>query len=66
VIMMEIENTREVKIGLYRRMLKSEMFHNYKNNLPAIIGSIIFLLTVLIALIGPYLVNQNPYDLAEI
>jgi peptide/nickel transport system permease protein len=66
VIIMEIENTREVKISLYNRILKSEMFHNYKHNLPAIIGSIIFLITVLIALIGPFLVNQNPYDLAEI
>ncbi len=62
-----VEVEKEVeKDSLIKTILKSEMFYNYKNNLPAIIGSIIFVITILVALVGPYLTNQNPYNLAEI
>ncbi|MBV1759269.1 MAG: ABC transporter permease [Dethiosulfatibacter sp.] len=48
------------------KILQSEMFFNYKRNLPAIIGSIIFIITVLTAIFGPYMTIQDPYNLAEI
>lgn len=49
-----------------KRILESEIFYNYKKNLPAIIGSIIFIITILVALFGPFLTIQNPYNLAEV
>lgn len=46
--------------------MDSEMFYNYKNNLPAVIGSIIIFIVLIIALFGPLFTVQNPYDLTEI
>ncbi|MFB0972825.1 MAG: ABC transporter permease, partial [Neofamilia sp.] len=54
------------KVGLFKRALKSEMFYNYTHNLPAIIGSIIFIITIIVAIIGPNLTPQNPYNMAEL
>ncbi len=46
--------------------LQSEFFYNYKKNIPAIAGTIIIIIFLLMAIIGPYLVVQNPYNLKEI
>ncbi|HKL13653.1 MAG TPA: ABC transporter permease [Halanaerobiales bacterium] len=59
----------EIKIeepGTLERFLKSEFFYNYKNNIPAILGTIIILVFILMTTIGPFIVTQNPYDLREI
>ncbi|NLW42842.1 MAG: ABC transporter permease [Tissierellia bacterium] len=48
------------------RILKSEMLYNFKHNLPAIIGTIIFLTTVIVAIIGPNFTPQDPYNMAEL
>lgn len=59
--------TLELKnISLIRKILNSEMFYNYKHNLPGMIGSIIFVATILIAVAGPFFVPQNPYNLVDI
>lgn len=63
---MENLKLKESSQPIISRILKSEIFHNYKKNLPAIIGSIIFVITILIAIFGPFFTVQNPYDLAEI
>lgn len=49
-----------------KQFMDSEMFYNYKNNLPAVIGSIIIFIVLIIALFGPLFTVQNPYDLTEI
>ena len=51
---------------LLRRIVESEMFHNYCHNLPAIVGSIIIFAAVLIAVFGRWLTPQNPYDLTQL
>lgn len=62
-----MENVKiEKKSNFFEKILKSEMFYNYKHNLPAIVGSVIFILTILIALIGPSLAPQDPYNMAEL
>ena len=54
------------KPSFLRRILKSEMLYNFKHNLPAIIGTIIFLTTVIVAIIGPNFTPQDPYNMAEL
>ena len=52
--------------GLIERFLKSEFFFNYKRNIPAILGTIIIVVFILMTTIGPFVVTQNPYNLREI
>lgn len=51
---------------LLRRIVESEMFHNYCHNLPAIVGSIIILVAVVVAVFGRWLTPQNPYNLTQL
>lgn len=49
-----------------KSFFKSEFFYKYRHNGGAIVGSILLVAAVLIALVGPYLAPQNPYDLKQI
>jgi peptide/nickel transport system permease protein len=48
------------------RFLASELVHNYRRNLPAIIGSLIVLGFAFTVTLGPWLVAQNPYDITQL
>ncbi len=44
----------------------SEFFHNYKRSSSAIIGSALMISFAFAVLVGPFLVAQNPYDIASL
>ena len=44
----------------------SEFLHNYRRNLPAMFGSALLVIFVLMALFGPLIVGQNPYDVSQL
>ncbi len=46
-----------------QKFLRSEFFHNYKRSPVAIISSLMILFSLLVALFGPLLTPQNPYEL---
>ncbi|MFU8864477.1 MAG: ABC transporter permease [Rhodobacterales bacterium] len=46
--------------------LRSEFFHNYKRSSSAIIGSALMLAFGFAVTAGPFLVDQNPYDIASL
>lgn len=46
--------------------LKSEFFHNYKHSASAIIGSALMVAFAFAVIVGPFLVSQNPYDIASL
>lgn len=46
--------------------LASEFFHNYKRSASAIIGSVLMASFAFAVLAGPFLVAQNPYDIASL
>ncbi|WP_262027421.1 ABC transporter permease [Microvirga sp. Mcv34] len=48
------------------RLLSSEFFYNYRRNLPAMLGSMLLLFFALMALLGPSIVAQNPYDVSKL
>ena len=48
------------------RLLQSEFFFHFKRDKGAVLGSVAVLLFVLIAIFGPYLVPQNPYNLKSL
>ncbi|KAA2236307.1 ABC transporter permease [Salinarimonas soli] len=48
------------------RFLASELVHNYRRNLPAVIGSLIVLGFAFTVTFGPGLVAQDPYDIAQL
>ncbi len=48
------------------RFAASELFHNYRRNTSAIIGSIIVVLFAGMVTLGPALVAQDPYDIAQL
>ncbi len=48
------------------RFLASELVHNYRRNLPAVIGSLIVLGFAFTVTLGPWLVAQNPYDITQL
>ena len=54
------------KTGWWKSFLKSEFFYHYKHNIPAIIGSILVVVAILVAVFGRFLAPQNPYDLTAI
>ena len=54
------------KTGWWKNFLKSEFFYHYKHNIPAIIGSILVVVAILVAVFGRFLAPQNPYDLTAI
>jgi peptide/nickel transport system permease protein len=62
----EYNALRTPKRSLIKKIRSSEIFYNYKHNLPGIIGSVIFVVIVLIAIIGPFFTPQNPYNLVDI
>lgn len=62
----EVTKTNIKKKNRINTFLKSEFFYNYKKNIPAIIGTIIIIIFLLMTTIGPFVVKQNPYNLREI
>ena len=54
------------KTGWWKNFLKSEFFYHYKHDIPAIIGSILVVVAILVAVFGRFLAPQNPYDLTAI
>ena len=54
------------KTGWWKSFLKSEFFYHYKHNIPAIIGSILVVVAILVAVFGRFIASQNPYDLTAI
>ena len=48
------------------RFLASEFFHNYKRSTSAIIGSTLMAIFAFAVIAGPFLVAQNPYDIAAL
>lgn len=44
----------------------SEFFFHYRRNLPAICGSLLLAFFALMAIFGPLLVTQNPYDVSQL
>lgn len=48
------------------RLLSSEIVYNYRRNIPAVFGSVLVLLFALLAIIGPVLVWQDPYDVSQL
>tara|TARA_R110002049_G_scaffold160685_3_gene325673 strand:+ start:7714 stop:8586 length:873 start_codon:yes stop_codon:yes gene_type:complete len=45
---------------------RSEFFHNYTRSTSAVIGSILMLIFAFAVVAGPFLVSQNPYDIASL
>lgn len=64
--MAETKKIKNEKKSMWRNFLESEFFFHYKHNLPAIIGSILVLIAILVAVFGKFLAPQNPYDLTQI
>lgn len=50
----------------WKQFLESEFFFHYRHNLPAIIGSILVFIAVVVAVFGRFFAPQNPYDLTQI
>ena len=48
------------------RFLSSEFVFNYRRNLPAILGSALLVVFALMAVLGPLLVRQDPYDVSQL
>jgi peptide/nickel transport system permease protein len=48
------------------RFFQSEFFFNYTKSWSAIIGSALMFMFVFAVLVGPFLVAQNPYDIASL
>lgn len=48
------------------RLMASEFVHNYRRNLSAVLGSIIVVLFLAMVAFGPFIVAQNPYDVAQL
>ncbi|MDQ0323764.1 peptide/nickel transport system permease protein [Pararhizobium capsulatum DSM 1112] len=48
------------------RLLSSELVYNYRRNIPAVLGSVLVLAFALLAIIGPFLVWQDPYDVSQL
>lgn len=46
--------------------LTSEFFFNYRRNFSAIIGSVLLAVFAFIVILGPLLVTQDPYDIANL
>jgi peptide/nickel transport system permease protein len=46
--------------------LRSEFFHNYTRSTSAVIGSTLMVLFAFAVIAGPFLVSQNPYDIASL
>ena len=47
-------------------LLETEFFHNYRRSASAMIGSALMVLFVFAVLAGPFLVAQDPYDIASL
>jgi peptide/nickel transport system permease protein len=48
------------------RFLSTEFVFNYRRNLPAILGSALLAVFALMAVLGPLLVLQDPYDVSQL
>lgn len=55
-----------VQPSLFSRIAASEFTRDFLSSPSAIIGALIILFALLVVLIGPHLVPQNPYDLKEL
>ncbi len=55
-----------MKASLFREWLQSEFCFHFRRDKGALIGSVVVILFILIALFGPMLVPQNPYDLSSL
>lgn len=49
-----------------RGVLASEFVHNYRRSLSAILGSLIVLFFLVMVTAGPFMVSQDPYDVAQL
>jgi peptide/nickel transport system permease protein len=49
-----------------QRLLSSEFVHNYRHNIPAVLGSLLVLAFACLAIFGPLLVWQDPYDVSQL
>lgn len=49
-----------------KNFINSEFFFNFKRNKGAVFGFAVVVIFLLLALFGPFLVNQNPYDLKSL
>lgn len=58
-----MQPAKTVKMRLF---LDSEFLNNYKKSPTAMISSFVIVTVILIALFGPYLTVQNPYDLGSL
>lgn len=56
----------EKTAGRWGLFLRSEIFHNYRRSPSAIAGSVMVVLVLLVALLGPIWTVQNPYDIASL
>ena len=45
---------------------QSEFFYNYRRSSSAMIGSALMVFFALAVLVGPFVVSQNPYDIAAL
>ena len=48
------------------RFLASEFFYNYRRNLPSILGSALLVIFAFMAVFGPFLVGQDPYNVSQL
>jgi peptide/nickel transport system permease protein len=49
-----------------QRFLASELVHNYKRNISALLGSVIVVLFLGMVIFGPFIVAQDPYDVRQL
>ena len=54
------------KISAWARFKSSQFFYNYKRSKVAVASSIVLLLIILIAMVGPFFTPQNPYQLGSL
>ncbi|GGH19141.1 binding-protein-dependent permease [Alsobacter metallidurans] len=52
--------------GVMKRFAASELFHSFRHNRSAMIGAAIVAMFVVMVSIGPWLVAQDPYDVAQL
>ena len=56
----------KAKTSKFEEFLASEFFFHFRRDRCAVLGSVVVLLFILIALIGPFFTPQNPYDLRSL
>jgi len=49
-----------------KRRIQSRMFYSYLHDSSAVVGSVILVISILAALLAPWITPQNPYDLEKV